>query len=210
MRTSVAIAAALGAGALAFIATRAFARSSDEDVGTIDAPDTLDTIRETIDGITGAGDMTPSEQRNMNAFLAMIRAAEGTSGPNGYRTLFGGGLFQSFDDHPRVRFYGEFLQKGKQTYTTAAGAYQITESTYDRVADKLDLQDFSPASQDAIAIELIREKHAVDDVVAGQFDAAIDKVAPVWASLPASTRPQPKRTVQFVRAAYERAGGQYV
>jgi lysozyme len=195
--------------ALAFLVRRAMATPAElEDVGSVDANGLVGIVRETIAAITG-GDMSDKEQKNVSAFLAMIRAAEGTAGPNGYRTLFGGGLFQSFADHPRVRFYGEWLQKGKQTYTTAAGAYQITETTFDRLADKLELEDFSPSTQDAMALELVREKGAFADVGAGRFDEAIEALAPIWASLPASTRPQPRRTVQFVHAAYERAGGVY-
>ena len=143
---------------------------------------------------------------NMNAFLATIRACEGTSGPNGYRTLFGGDLFDSFADHPRTPV--PFRQTdGKQNFSTAAGAYQFIARTWDRVAAKLGLRDFGPASQDAAAVELIRQAGALDDVNAGRLRDALDKCAPVWASLPASTYPQPKRTYAFAERAYLNNGG---
>ena len=143
---------------------------------------------------------------NMNAFLATIRCCEGTNGPDGYRMLFGGDLFDSFADHPRVRV--PFTQTdGKPNYSTAAGAYQFLSRTWDRMAAKLGLRDFSPASQDAAAVELIRMQGAVDDVNAGRLQVALDKCAPIWASLPASTYPQPKRTYAFAERAYLNNGG---
>ncbi len=153
------------------------------------------------------------EDANVAAFLAMIRAAEGTAMPEGYYAMFGyphipGRLLDSLDDHPRQRF--PFTDtNGKTDYTTAAGAYQFIAPTWDRIATKLSLSDFGPESQDAAAVELIREKGALDDVRAGRFDDAVRKVSPVWASLPNATYPQRRRSVAFVRSAYENAGGSY-
>lgn len=142
----------------------------------------------------------------MAAFLACIRACEGTAGPDGYRTLFGGGLFDDFSDHPRQRFV--FRQTdGKENVTTAAGAYQFLVRTWDRLADKLGLPDFSPASQDAAAVELIAEARALEDVRAGRFEAAIGKVNRIWASLPGAPYPQPTKSMMFAAHAYAMAGG---
>jgi len=146
--------------------------------------------------------------QNLSAFLMMIRAAEGTDGPRGYQTMFGYKYFSSFADHPRQKF--AFKQTdGATNYTTAAGAYQFLSSTWDGLKAKLGLPDFSPASQDAGAVELIRERGALADVLAGRFEAAIKKLGAVWASLPSSMYPQGKRTMQFVKQAYEQAGGTY-
>ena len=145
---------------------------------------------------------------NVRAFLAMIRKAEGA----GYDTLFGGGAFQGYADHPRVKTWekrDEFIANGKKDYTTAAGAYQITATTWDRVAPALKLPDFSPQSQDLCAIELIRRRGALADVRAGRFDVAVGKCAAEWASLPGGPYPQPTRSAAFVRAAIEQAGGMY-
>lgn len=158
------------------------------------------------------------QQRNLQAFLAMIRRAEGTAGVNGYRTMFGGALFTSFADHPRraVRFTD---QLGRRLWTTAAGAYQFLAisplpdggftkvNTWDRLQLALGLPDFSPASQDAAAIELIREEGALDDVRAGRFDLAVGKVRNVWASLPGAGYAQPERKLDDLRVAYVNAGG---
>lgn len=119
-----------------------------------------------------------NNDKNIKAFLAMIRHAEGTSGANGYRTLFGGKLFTDFSTHPNVKV------PFRNTYSTAAGAYQILYRTWLYNKTKLGLKDFSPESQDKIAIELIRAEKALDDVLAGRFATAIDKVQNIWASLP--------------------------
>lgn len=143
---------------------------------------------------------------NESAFLDMIAYSEGTSGPNGYRTLFGGGLFDSYADHPRQVF--SFTNKaGQSLTTTAAGRYQFLARTWDALKAKLGLQDFSPASQDEAALELIRERGALNDVRAGRFSTAVSKCAPIWASLPGAGYAQPERKISQLVAAYENAGG---
>jgi lysozyme len=168
----------------------------------------IDGATNVVDEITAAIAPSPLSEQNIAAFLASIRAAEGTGGPNGYYTLFGGDYFLEIDTHPAVRTYGEFLAPGVQDYTTAAGAYQITFTTWRRLAAKLGLTDFSPATQDLMARELIREAGALGLVQAGRFDAAVSRVNGTWASLPGAPYPtQKQRSGDFVRAAYQAAGG---
>lgn len=155
---------------------------------------------------------------NTAAFLLMIRKAEGTAGPNGYRTLFGGKLFDGWADHPRIA--KQFRDgAGRTLWTTAAGAYQFMavspiptggstrSNTWDRIRDKLGLPDFSPASQDAAAVELIREAGALGDVRAGRFDQAVNKVRRIWASMPGAGYAQPEKSLDALRVAYLNAGG---
>lgn len=149
---------------------------------------------------------------NLSAFLTTIRACEGTLGDDGYRALFGyrpgnNRLFDNgFARHPNIRF--PFTQTdGVTNYTTAAGAYQFTFTTWDRLRVKLNLPDFSPASQDAAASELIAEAGAMASVKDGDLVSAIEACSGVWASLPASKYPQPVRTMAFAVASYQGAGG---
>lgn len=139
---------------------------------------------------------------NVRAFLDMIAYAEGTSGSNGYRMLFGGRLFDSYADHPRV--YVPF----RNTTSSAAGRYQMLARTWDTLAARLGLLDFSPESQDAAAIELIRERGALNDVRAGRVDAAVFKVRKIWASLPGAGYNQPERNINTLASVFIRAGGQ--
>ena len=48
----------------------------------------------------------------------------------------------------------------------------------------LGIKDASKESQDLIALYLIDKEGAMEDVIAGRFAAAIDKVQNRWASLP--------------------------
>lgn len=142
-------------------------------------------------------------QANVRAFLDMIAYAEGTKGrgQDGYNILFGYGTFDSYADHPRI-----YVPFG-QTTSSAAGRYQILARTWDGVRGKLGLQDFTPASQDAAAVELIRERGALADVQAGRTTRAINKVAKVWASLPGAGYGQPERKLSALMQAYASAGG---
>src|SRR5262245_12539239 len=85
--------------------------------------------------------MTVAE-KNLKAFLAMIRYSEGTFSKDGYRKLYGGGLFTDFSNHPNTP-----ITKWGIT-STAAGAYQILVRTWQELQSKLKLTDFSPANQD--------------------------------------------------------------
>ena len=196
MRRSVFL--ALIGAAFGFISLRAFSAPRDREESSVEFSP--------FDLLAAEADV--SGDSNMAAFLSMIRKAEGTAGPNGYRMIFGGQLFSGFADHPRVRV--PFTQTdGKPNVSTAAGAYQFVVRTWDDLAEKLSLPDFSPASQDRGAVELIRERGALDDVREGRFETALSRVATVWASLPGSPYPQPSRSLDFVISAYEQAGGSY-
>ena len=138
---------------------------------------------------------------NMQAFLRVIRAGEGTSDAAGYSRIFGGQTLSSFADHPRIKVT-------KNGYTsTAAGAYQIIASTWDETKRIMGLSDFSPRSQDLAALGRIAARGALEDAKAGNFEAAIKKIAREWASLPGSPYGQPVISWERARAIYASAGG---
>jgi lysozyme len=93
------------------------------------------------------------------------------------------------------------------TYSTAAGRYQFLARTWDTLKRRLNLPDFGPDSQDAAALELIRERGALSDVQAGRVAVAVGKVQKIWASLPGAGYSQPERSINQLTAAYVRAGG---
>ena len=145
-------------------------------------------------------------QRNLRACLDAIAFAEGTAGPDGYRTMFGYRYFDSFADHPR-QYFPFTNGRGEQLKSSAAGRYQIIVRTWDGLQRKLGLQDFAPASQEAAAVELIRERGALNDAMGGRFAEFARKCAPTWASLPGAGYAQPERSLQSLIAAYRNAGG---
>jgi len=153
-------------------------------------------------------DMTTTEspdvqQQNVQAFLWMLRVSEGTDGPNGYRTIVGGSLFDNMADHPRIKI--SLPKLGIKS--SAAGAFQIIMRTWDGVRDKLDLPDFSEASQNAAAVELISQRGALADVKAGRFAVAVDKCKKEWASLPGAGYGQHENNLARLQSAYTVAGG---
>lgn len=159
--------------------------------------------------------------RNVAAFLAMIRSAEGTDrGGDPYRVCYGyRHTIRSLAEHPAVsgEWGGEVLPDsycrgagfGPGCKSTAAGAYQLIRPTWLELKRALALPDFGPASQDRAAIELIRRRGALNDVRAGRVAEAISKVAPTWASLPGAGYNQPERKLASLVSAYQAAGGTY-
>lgn len=157
----------------------------------------VDAITDYVDNWT-TDEMDALLNQNVQAFLMLIRTGEGTATATGYRTLFGGRLFDGFEDHPRIS-----ITAGGYT-STAAGAYQILARTW----DGLGLPDFSPANQDIAAVKLIKRRGALADVIAGRIEAAIQKCNKEWASLPGSPYGQPTLSLSRAVATYARWGGQ--
>lgn len=139
--------------------------------------------------------------KNVQAFLRVIRAGESGQGDDAYTVMFGGDHFTDFSQHPNV-------SNTASGYTsTAAGAYQFLYKTWRGLVEKYGFPDFSPYSQDCGAVALIAGRGALDDVQAGRFDTAIEKCNKEWASLPGSPYGQPTRTLSAARETYLSYGG---
>lgn len=142
---------------------------------------------------------------NLSAFLDMLAWSEGTlavpGNANGYNVVVGGTLFTSYADHPRKRVW---LPRFKE-WSTAAGRYQIREPIFDAYKKRLKLPDFSPASQDAIADQLITECAALADINAGNIESAIQKCSSRWASLPGGGYGQRTNSVADLSAQFQSA-----
>lgn len=143
---------------------------------------------------------------NRKAFLDMISSSEGTRnrGDDGYNIIVGGGLFYSYDDHPR-----RLVRLNAKLSSTAAGRYQLLSRYFDHYKKALHLPDFSPSSQDAIALQQIRECRAMADIDSGNFDEAVRKCAHIWASLPGAGYGQHENKLSYLRDVYEKAGGTF-
>lgn len=116
----------------------------------------------------------------VQAMLKVIRHAEGTDNPKGYNTRVG---YTYFDDLSKKPGQKVFI-KSIGDYSSAEGAYQFLNSTYDGLSKKLDLKDFSKQSQDIAAVELLRENGALYNILEDDFEGAVVKASPTWASLP--------------------------
>jgi muramidase (phage lysozyme) len=148
--------------------------------------------------------MTP----NQKAFLDMVAVSEIgrellAKSDNGYNVIVGGGLFQGYSDHPRKMV--DLPRLGIKS--SAAGRYQLLARYFDAYKKLLRLNDFSPASQDAIALQQIKERGALADIEAGRFADAVGKCRNIWASLPGAGYGQHENKIADLEAAYVAAGG---
>lgn len=146
-----------------------------------------------------------NSSRNMLAFLDMLAFSEGTigRGDDGYNKLVNpAGFFDSYATHPNV-----LVQVNPTLKSTAAGRYQFLSRHWDHYRDLLKLPDFGPASQDAWAIQLIRERRALADIENGRIGDAIVKCAPIWASLPGAGYGQREHKMDVLLAKYVEFGG---
>lgn len=141
---------------------------------------------------------------NMQAFLDTLAYSEGTDNgrqptkDRGYDVIVGGELFGGYKDHPRKLVYLPKLG----IKSTAAGRYQILARFYDAYKKLLKLPDFSPASQDKIAIQLIKECKALGDIEAGRIGDALIKCRSRWASLPGAGYGQHEHEAETLAAYF--------
>lgn len=157
--------------------------------------------------------------QNVNAFLQAIALAEGTANQaDPYRVCYAyRHQIQSFADHPAItgEWKGEKLSDklcaaaglGPGCVSTAAGKYQITKGTWSSLKKRLGLKDFAPASQDAAAIELLREAGALGHIEQGRVAEAVAASRKIWASLPGAGYSQPERSLAWLQNQFTNAGG---
>ena len=182
---------------------------SDWTTANIIESDTVNALRNTM----------PAAGGNIAAMLAAISAAEGTAGQSDpYRVCFGySHTIGNLAEHPAIT--GEWMGKrlsdsmcagaglGPGCVSTAAGKYQIIKRTWVNLRDRLGLRDFSPASQDAAAIELLRQRGALGPLGRGDFAGAVQAARKEWASLPGAGYGQGERSLSWLTAKFQAAGG---
>jgi muramidase (phage lysozyme) len=147
--------------------------------------------------------------QNRAAFLDMLASSEiGAAllavSDDGYNVLVGSTparpiLFRSYAAHPDV--YNKALN------STAAGRYQLLYRWFAPYKAMLNLPDFSPVSQDLIALQQIRERSALPLIDAGLFPQAVQACSNIWASLPGNNYGQHTNEMAALQAAYVAAGG---
>jgi len=136
----------------------------------------------------------------LKAFLDTIAWSEGTSTHpltknNGYDVIVSGSekagevgqeVFSIYTDHPfafgrpaKVISLGPPVLK-----STASGRYQLLLKWWQGYKEMLHLPDFSPDSQDAVAIRQLQERHALTLIEAGKIAEAIAEASHIWASFP--------------------------
>jgi len=156
---------------------------------------------------------------NRQAFLDMLAYSEGTSTSpitkcNGYDVIVTGAdkkpeVFTDFSDHPFNKGRRSKVINSRGLSSNASGRYQFMLKDWAHYKYLLKLTDFSPASQDAWALQLIRERRALPLIDAGQFNEAVRLVKNLWASLPGAGYNQPEHSLSKLQLAYTQAGGTF-
>ncbi len=133
----------------------------------------------------------------LKSFLDLIAFSEGTSTHpltqnDGYDVIVSGmdgkHVFTDYSDHPFA--HGGFVQVTPELRSTAAGRYQVLARWWKPYQAMLHLPDFSPQSQDAVAIQQIRERKALPMIEAGNVQDAIQACSNIWASFPGNAYAQ--------------------
>lgn len=121
----------------------------------------------------------------VRAFLDGIARVEGAD----YGTIVfdppGAQSVVDFSQHPQVTRVRKI--RGKETPSSAAGRYQMIDTTYAGTAAATGLSDFSPQSQDINAVELLRRTGAVDALIDGDLPKALAQAGTQWAGIPNSS-----------------------
>ena len=175
------------------------------------APSEADMNVDTTQPTYAPGIASNDPDANVKAFLFTIRASEhrfpnDVTNDAAYHIFYGGKRFYDMSDHPVLT--GELrpiplpdhvcanskLKPG--CVSSAAGAYQLIQATWIRLRNKLQLPDFSPASQDLAAVQLLDDIGALKLVQSGDIEGALARASKVWASLPGSTAQQNPKTLQ--------------
>lgn len=149
--------------------------SNSKRTATLDATPRSSSRREALLAENSAHLAHP----NVAAFLKAIAAAEG----GGYDFKYGA-LKGRSNDRWRFTDMSTHPGPGIDGRTTAAGMYQITRPTWEHHGAKLGLRDFSPRTQDLIAVEILRSLGVIEAIKAGDLADVMPKVARTWAALP--------------------------
>lgn len=146
---------------------------------------------------------------NVGPFLDMIAMSELgkpviDQSDDGYNVLVGStGLkvltFPSYADHPNIL--------NKSLDSTAAGRYQILHRWWVDYKAQLQLKDFSPISQDIVAIQQIRERGALGPLEDGDIEEAVIRCSNIWASLPGNSYGQHEQRMANLVMWFKNAGG---
>ena len=141
---------------------------------------------------------------NQKRFLDLIAWSESTSihpltKCGGYDVVVTGPdgpeIFSDFSNHPFAEGRPAKLIRPAHDgvaalYSTASGRYQLLLRYWRAYQGMLHLPDFSPASQDAVALRQIHEQGADAAIESGDIEDAVFKCANIWASLPGNTYAQ--------------------
>jgi muramidase (phage lysozyme) len=141
-------------------------------------------------------------------FLDLIAFSEGTSTSshthgNGYDVIVSGvdgpETFSDYSDHPFAHGRpAKLIRRTPPLFSTASGRYQVLLRFWRAYQQMLQLTDFSPESQDKVALRQIKEKGAISFILSGDITKAIELCSNIWASLPGNSYGQGGHSLQVL------------
>jgi muramidase (phage lysozyme) len=147
----------------------------------------------------------------LKAFLDTIAFSEGTSTSpitqnQGYDVIVSGingpSIFTDYSHHPFELGGSVTVRAVPLLQSTAAGRYQLLARYWRVYKVQLSLPDYSPASQDAVALQQMKERGAVGLVLAGNVEGAIAACSNIWASFPGNDYAQGGHSMAALLAEY--------
>jgi len=159
--------------------------------------------------------MTPSPA--LMQFLDLVGFSEGTSTSpitknNGYDVIVTGingpEIFTDYSDHPFAHRPPQIVRETPLLESTAAGRYQLLYRYWKVYKVQLSLPDYSPASQDQVALQQMKERFAIDLILGGHIQSAIEACATVWASFPGNDYSQGGKTMGELLSKYQELSSQ--
>ena len=149
----------------------------------------------------------------LKAFLSLVAWSEGTStspltgDQDGYNVIVSGvdgpAIFTDYSHHPFELGGAVIVRKQPLLQSSAAGRYQLLARYWRAYKEQLSLPDFSPASQDAVAIQQIKERKALPMIEAGDVQGAIEACSNIWASFPGNDYAQGGHSMDALLAKYQ-------
>jgi muramidase (phage lysozyme) len=157
--------------------------------------------------------------------LDTLAWAEGTSTDSisqndGYDVIVtsvdGPSIFTDYSTHPMLGKTPLVIRRVPLLRSDAAGRYQLMARYYPIYTKQLGLHDFSPLSQDIIAIQQMRERRTLSYLTSGDVEKAmaahltplnlagpIEALSGTWASLPGNNYGQGGRSMATMLSKYQ-------
>ena len=152
--------------------------------------------------------MVEINNQRIKAFLDMLAWSEGTDNGrqktrnHGYDVIVGGELFTDYSTSPSQNNHAK-----PKTQINRRRTLPASFRWWDAYRKQLGLKDFSPKSQDAVALQQIKERGALPMIDRGDIRQAIDRCSNIWASLPGAGYGQFEHKADSLIAKFKEAGG---
>lgn len=152
--------------------------------------------------ITAVISVEQARGANLVHFLNLIAYSEGASYNTIVTGISGPETFSDFSRHPFETRPPQVVRRDPLLTSTAAGRYQLLLRYWKVYKEQLHLPDFSPLSQDLVALQQIHERRATDLIREGKIEDAIRACSNIWASFPNNNYGQGGKSMEQLLQKY--------